>query len=158
MSLSMSLGLTVGLLFGVIFQGNLFMSTIISIVVAGIFALIVSFAFGILTSVEGLMASLMGAMMGAMLGEMNSTHQFAFLLMFFLVLSICATLLFFVVPTKNNLQNEKVTKKWLLKPLLVTIGLCLFVFLGIQLSHSMGSTPVPPSEHHGHEQHRGIAD
>ncbi|MED4017529.1 hypothetical protein [Sutcliffiella cohnii] len=158
MSISMSMGLTVGLLFGIIFQGNLFMSTLIAIVVGGVIALIVSFAFGTLTTVEGLMASLMGAMMGAMLGEMIPTHQSAFLLMFFLVLSICATLLFLVVPTKANHQDEQVTKRWLLKPFLVTFGLCIFVLLGIQLSHSMWSTPAPPSEHPGHEQHKGKAN
>ncbi|MDX5474161.1 MAG: hypothetical protein LPK00_01380 [Bacillaceae bacterium] len=148
MSTSMSLGVTVGLLFGVLYKGDLFTSTIISILIGFLIAIISSFPYGILTAVEGVMASIMGAMMGAMLGEMVNVHQSSLLLMFFLVVSICSTLLVFVIPKQ---QKAKATKRWIWKHILVTVVLCLFIVFGMQLSQTyVNKKPIAPTEqHHG---------
>lgn len=146
MSTSMSLGVTVGLFFGVLYKGDLFTSTIISILIGVLIAIISSFPYGILTTVEGVMASIMGAMMGAMLGEMVNMLQSSLLLMIFLVVSICSMLLVFVIPKQ---QKEKATKKWIWKPILVTLVLCLFILLGMQLSQkTINNHPITPTEQH----------
>ncbi|MGG0658322.1 cupredoxin domain-containing protein [Rummeliibacillus pycnus] len=148
MFFGMNMGLTVGLLLGSTFQGNLFYSTILSIAIALLAASLSSISFGIMPILEGLMAGLMGGMMGAMLGEMMKIEQSIFIIRIFLFLSISTVFLF---PLLQNEKSQRIKNKvWLIKPVVLTCFIILFIVMETNLAQNQFNTLSKSSQSHAH--------
>ncbi|WP_338657389.1 plastocyanin/azurin family copper-binding protein (plasmid) [Sporosarcina psychrophila] len=148
MFFGMNVGLTAGVLLGVTYQGNLFLSTILSMAIGVLAGSLCGLCFGILSVLEGLMAGLMGGMMGAMVGEMIRVDQSISLIQIFLFLSISTI---FIIAILKTPQNSKVlTKKWLLKPLVLSTFVAFFIIGGNSIAEKYGSQKeleIPESHH-----------
>lgn len=150
MYFGMSIGLTAGVLLGVTFQGNLFLSTILSTSI-GVFAgLVCGSSFGILSMLEGLMSGLMGGMMGAMLGEMINEDQSIILIRVFLLISI--TTIFLFVLLANNKNQLVQNSRWLLKPLILAIGIVIYFVGGVSFAEKQYSY-IPNAQSQTHTNH-----
>ncbi|ATP42128.1 copper-binding protein [Solibacillus sp. R5-41] len=134
MFFGMNVGLTVGVLFGVTYQGNLFHSTILSLAIGVLAGSVCGLCFGLLSVLEGLMAGLMGGMMGAMLGEMIRVEQSFSLIQLFLFLTGCTI---FIMGVLKNPKNAQVTtKRWILKPIVLSILLSVYIIVGNSLAEN----------------------
>ena len=137
MFFGMNVGLTAGVLLGVTYQGNLFLSTILSMAIGVLAGSLCGLCFGILSVLEGLMAGLMGGMMGAMVGEMIRVDQSISLIQIFLFLSISTIFLIAILKTPQN--SKVLTKKWLLKPLVLSTFVAFFIIGGNSIAEKYGS-------------------
>lgn len=137
MFFGMNVGLTAGVLLGVTYQGNLFLSTILSMAIGVLAGSLCGLCFGILSVLEGLMAGLMGGMMGAMVGEMIRVEQSISLIQIFLFLSISTIFLIAILKTPQN--SKVLTKKWLLKPLVLSTFVAFFIIGGNSIAEKYGS-------------------
>ena len=133
MSFAMNIGLTIGVLFGSLHQGNLFLSTIISMFAGLLVGLLCGIGLGLLPTIEGTMSGIMGGMMGAMLGEMIKVTQSSVMLSILLTFSLCS-LLFLVLPNKDNQVNKIYNWLWFLKPMLLIVILSSYLLFGFNLS------------------------
>ncbi|KPL59532.1 cupredoxin domain-containing protein [Rossellomorea vietnamensis] len=127
----MNVGLTLGILLGSHYQGDLFLSTLLSLGIGAFCGFIIGILHSVLSAIEGIMAGLMGGMMGAMLGEMIPITETITILKIFLLLSISSIFLFFILPGRPSSQPF-VTKKWLVKPLFVSI-IYVTLFASVEL-------------------------
>lgn len=124
----MNVGLTAGILLGVTYQGDLFLSTIISIAIGVLAGSLCGLRFGILSVLEGFMAGVMGGMMGAMVGEMIHADQSISLVQIFLFLSVSTIYIIAIVKTPHNAKVH--TKKWLLKPMVISTFIAVYLIGG----------------------------
>ncbi|WP_203247682.1 plastocyanin/azurin family copper-binding protein [Sporosarcina beigongshangi] len=128
MFFGMNVGLTAGVLLGATYQGNLFLSTTLSMVIGVVAGTLCGVCFGILPVLEGVMAGLMGGMMGAMLGEMIRVEQSLQLIRLFLFLSIGTIFIMVILKTSKN--SKIPSKKWLLKPILLSSVIAVYLIGG----------------------------
>ncbi|WP_167562104.1 plastocyanin/azurin family copper-binding protein [Rossellomorea vietnamensis] len=147
----MSVGLTSGILLGSKYQGDLFLSTALSIGIGAFCGFLIGIFHSSLSAIEGIMAGLMGGMMGAMLGDMIPITETIKMIKIFMLLSISSLFLFFILPGRPSSQPF-VTKKWLVKPLFISI-VYLTMFVSVE---RLISAPVsyditkPPNDSNSH--------
>ena len=144
----MNVGLTAGVLLGVTYQGNLFLSTIISIAIGVLAGSLCGLCFGVLSVLEGFMAGLMGGMMGAMVGEMILADQSISLVQIFLFLSVSTIFIIAIVKTPRNAKVH--TKKWLLKPLVISTLVAVYLIGGNSIAEKnriLGESSSSNSHH-----------
>ncbi|MFC5591649.1 plastocyanin/azurin family copper-binding protein [Sporosarcina soli] len=147
MFFGMNVGLTAGILLGVTFQGNLFLSTMLSMAIGILAGLLCGLCFGILPVLEGVMAGLMGGMMGAMVGEMIRVDQSISLIQLFLFLSLCTIFIMAILKTPRNSRIH--SKKWLLKPVLLSGVIVAYIIGGNSFVKSYGNLiELEPSNSH----------
>lgn len=152
MAIGTNIGLTTGVLLGSLYQGNLYYSTIYSVLTGVLAGAIIGVFFGVLPLLEGFMGGLMGGMMGAMLGEMITEGQSIMTMNLFLTLSVSTLFLFPILSVPSNYNEKMITKKWILKPLLIMFLLASYLLLGNQVSKVTFSKPIFPEEQR-HENH-----
>src|SRR5699024_2411850 len=148
MFFGMNVGLTAGVLLGVTYQGNLYYSTILSMIIGVLAGSLCGLCFGILSVLEGVMAGLMGGMMGAMVGEMINVNQSINLIQIFLFLSIST--IFVMAILKTSKQTKIENKRWLLKPILLSTFIAVYIMAGNSLARE--SKEMMNSETH-HSDH-----
>ncbi|EGQ20003.1 plastocyanin/azurin family copper binding protein [Sporosarcina newyorkensis 2681] len=148
MFFGMNVGLTAGVLLGVAYQGNLYFSTILSMAIGVLAGALCGICFGTLSVLEGVMAGLMGGMMGAMLGEMINVHESINLIQIFLFLSISTIFVIIILktPQKTKIKN----KKWLLKPLLLSFLIAVYMIAGNSLAEENGKLVNSELQQNGH--------
>jgi uncharacterized cupredoxin-like copper-binding protein len=130
MGIGMSSGLTMGVLLGVTLQGNLLISTILSMAIGMIAGLLVGLPICTLSVLDGISAGVMGGMMGAMLGEMIPLEDAIVLIKILLNFSFFITFIILILFLKNKEKDERINKRWLLRPIL-TFFILLLLFIGI---------------------------
>lgn len=148
MFFGMNVGLTAGVLLGVTYQGNLFLSTILSMTFGVLAGSLCGLCFGILSVLEGVMAGLMGGMMGAMVGEMIRVDQSISLIQLFLILSLSTIFIMAILKTPRNSRIH--TKKWLLKPILLSSIIAVYIIGGnsfVEKHGTLTELELPKSHH-----------
>lgn len=148
MFFGMNVGLTAGVLLGATYQGNLYFSTILSMAIGILAGALCGFCFGILSVLEGVMAGLMGGMMGAMLGEMIILNQSINLIQIFLFLSISTIFVIAILKTSKKAKIEN--KRWLLKPVLLSIFVAVYIIAGNTLAEENEKLMNSELEHSDH--------
>ncbi|WP_233189573.1 MULTISPECIES: plastocyanin/azurin family copper-binding protein [unclassified Sporosarcina] len=148
MFFGMNVGLTAGVLLGVTYQGDLYFSTILSVVIGILAGALCGFCFGILSVLEGVMAGLMGGMMGAMLGEMINVSESINLIQIFLFLSIST--IFVIIILKTPQKTKMKNKRWLLKPLLLSFLIAVYMIAGNSLAEENGKLVNSKLQQSGH--------
>ncbi|WP_318615822.1 plastocyanin/azurin family copper-binding protein [Sporosarcina sp. YIM B06819] len=137
MFFGMNVGLTAGVLLGVTYQGNLFLSTILSMAIGVLAGSLCGLCFGILPLLEGVMAGLMGGMMGAMVGEMIRVDQSISLIQLFLFLSLSTIFIMTILKTPRNSRIH--SKKWFLKPILLSGFMAVYIIGGNSFAEKYGN-------------------
>jgi len=153
MFFGMNVGLTAGVLLGATYQGDLYFSTILSMAIGILAGALCGFCFGILSVLEGVMAGLMGGMMGAMLGEMIILNQSINLIQIFLFLSISTIFVIAILKTSKKAKIE--SKRWLLKPVLLSIIIAVYIIAGNTLAEE---NEILMNSELQHSDHSSIID
>ncbi|WP_246880413.1 plastocyanin/azurin family copper-binding protein [Sporosarcina sp. 6E9] len=148
MFFGMNVGLTAGVLLGVAYQGDLYFSTILSMVIGVLAGSLCGACFGILSVLEGVMAGLMGGMMGAMVGEMINVNQSINLIQIFLFFSISTIFVMAILKTSKKTKIEN--KRWLLKPLLLSILIAVYLIAGNSLAEKNEKMMNSETQHSDH--------
>lgn len=150
MFLGMNIGLTCGVLLGTVYRGDLFQSTLLSMLIGAAAGLILGTLFSAAAAVEGLMSGIMGGMMGAMLGEMLLPEKSLILINLFLTISIAGLFLFKILPpTQASIQS----KKYIMKPVLISILLVFYLYSGSQFGDEWVTNLPITKEHEQHLHH-----
>lgn len=131
MGMGMNVGITMGVILGILYQGDLYLSTILAMAI-GIFAgVVIGIPIHPLAAFEGFLAGIMGGMMGAMLGAMVPVYDGVLFVKVMFLISCCTSILILLLFVNTNKDEEKVSWKWFLRPIMVFIVL-FALFIGIE--------------------------